>query len=62
MYDSHIYSPEYKNLKDKIADMVNGVDGTAPDEVADRIQEIYEAGEMSSMQYDDLMRYIQDLQ
>lgn len=62
MYDSHIYSPEYKNLKDKIADMVNGIDDADPDEVADIIQAIYEAGEISSTQYDDLMSYIQDLQ
>ena len=62
MYDSYIYSTEYKNLKDKIVDMVNGIDDADPDEVADRIQEIYEAGEMSSTQYDDLMSYIQDFQ
>lgn len=62
MYDSHIYSPEYKTLKDKIADMVNGADDTDPNKVADEIQELYDAGEMSSTQYDDLMSYIQDLQ
>lgn len=62
MYDSHIYSPDYKRLKDKIVDMVNGEDDTDPQEVADEIQEIYDAGEMSSTQYDDLMSYIQDLQ
>lgn len=62
MYDSHIYSPDYKNLKDKVVDMVNGVDDTDPDEVADVIQEIYDSGKMSSTQYDDLMSYIQDLQ
>lgn len=62
MYDSHIYSPDYKRLKDKIVDMVNGEDDTDLQEVADEIQEIYDAGEMSSTQYDDLMGYIQDLQ
>ena len=63
MYDSHIFYREYKDLKDQIVDIVNGdtadYDIEAP---AEHIQELYDDGEMSSSQYDDLMSYIQDLQ
>lgn len=62
MYDSHIYCSEYKNLKDKIVDIMNGDDDTDIDEIADQIQALYDDGELTSTQYDDLMGYIQDLQ
>ena len=63
MYDSHIYCREYRDLKDQIADIVNSaVEEYDIDALADHIQELYDNGEMSSTQYDDLMRYIQDLQ
>lgn len=62
MYDSHIYCPEYKNLKVKIVDIMNGDDDTDIDEIADQIQALYDDGELTSTQYDDLMGYIQDLQ
>lgn len=63
MYNSHIYCREYKDLKDQIADIVNGaVEEYDIDALADHIQELYDNGEMSSTQYDDLMSYIQDLQ
>lgn len=29
--------------------------------LADRIQELYDNGEMPATQYDDLMRYVQDM-
>ena len=58
MYDNHIYCMEYKDLKHKIIDIINGDDNTD----IDHIQELYDAGEMAATQYDDLMRYIQDLQ
>ena len=62
MYDGHIYCREYKDLKDQIADIVNGVvEEYDIDVLADHIQELYDNGEMSSTQYDDLMSYIQDL-
>lgn len=62
MYDGHIYCEEYKELKDYIADIVNGViDDYDIDALSDHIQELYEDGSMSSAQYDDLMGYIQDL-
>lgn len=62
MYDSHIYCKEYKELKDYIVDIVNGeIEDYDVDELANHIQEIYDGGEMSSTQYDDLMSYVQDL-
>ena len=41
---------------------MNGDDDTDIDEIADQIQELYDDGELTSTQYDDLMSYIQDLQ
>lgn len=62
MYDSHIYCREYKKLKDYIVDILNGdIETYDPDALADHIQELYESGEMPSSQYDDLMRYVQDM-
>ncbi len=62
MYDGHIYCREYKELKDRIADIINGaVEEYDINAIADHIQELYDNGEMPSSQYDDLMRYIQDI-
>lgn len=62
MYDSHIYCREYRELKDYIADIMNGeVTNYDLEELSDHIQELYENGEMQATQYDDLMRYIQDI-
>lgn len=63
MYDGHIYCREYKELKDYIVDIVNGdVEDYDLEDLSDRIQELYDDEEMSSTQYDDLMRYIQDIE
>lgn len=62
LYDSHIYCKEYKELKDYIVDILNGeIEEYDIDELANQIQELYDSGEMSSSQYDDLMSYVQDL-
>lgn len=62
MYDSHIYSSEYKDLKDMIVDIINGDDiETDAQELSDHIQELYEEGKLSSSMYDDLSSYLQDL-
>lgn len=62
MYDSHIYCWEYKELKDYIVDILNGeIDKYDIEELANHIQELYDSGDMSSSQYDDLMSYVQDL-
>ena len=63
MYDSHIFCKEYKDLKDQFVDIVNGdTEDYDIDALAEHIQELYDNGEMSSSQYDDLISYIQDLQ
>ena len=62
MYDSHIFCREYKDLKDQIVNIVNGdTEDYDIDALAEHIQELYDDGEMSSSQYDDLMSYVQDL-
>jgi hypothetical protein len=62
MYDGHIYCKEYKELKDYIADIINGeIEDYNIDDLADHIQELYDDGKMSSTQYDDLMSYVQDM-
>lgn len=62
MYDGHIYCEEYGNIKDILADIMNGDDTeTDVQELADRIQELYDDGKMQATQYDDLMRYVDEL-
>ena len=62
MYDGHIYCEEYKELKDYIADIINGeIDDYDVEELENHIQELYDEGKMSSTQYDDLMGYVQDM-
>lgn len=62
MYDGHIYCREYKNLKDYIVDILNGkIEEYDVEALANHIQELYDNGEMSSTQYDDLMGYVQDM-
>lgn len=62
MYDSHIYCREYKELKDYIVDIINGdVEEYDVEAISDQVQELYNNGKMSSTQYDDLMRYLQDM-
>lgn len=62
MYDGHIYCEEYKELKDLIVDIENGdAEDINLEELADHIQELYDEGKMQATQYDDLMRYLQDL-
>lgn len=62
MYDGHIYCREYKGLKDYIVDIMNGeIEDYDVDTLAEHIQSLYDVGEMQATQYDDLMRYIQDM-
>lgn len=62
MYDSHIYCEEYRDLKNYIADCINGeIPDYNKEALANHIQELYDNNEMSSSQYDDLMSYIQDM-
>ena len=61
MYDSHIYSKEYHQFKNTIADIISGDSDMDVYALADQIQEVYDEGGMQSTQYDDLMRYVWDL-
>ena len=59
MYDGHKYGKDYRTLKDLVVDIENGdVTDYDADELADRIQESYDEGGLTSSQYDDLMRYV----
>lgn len=63
MYDGHIYCKDYKEIKDMINDYINGEDiGCTIEELEQRIQELYDDGEIQATQYDDLMSYIVELQ
>lgn len=62
MYDQHIFCREYRDLKDTIVDVLNGDDTeTDLEALSDHIQELYDNGEIQATQYDDLMRYLQDM-
>lgn len=62
MYDSYIYCKEYKDLKDYIADCINGdITNYDVEKLSNYIQELYDNDELSSSQYDDLMSYVQDM-
>lgn len=62
MYDGHIYCREYKNLKDYIVDILNGeIEEYDVEALANHIQELYDNGDMSSTQYDDLKGYVQNM-
>lgn len=61
MYDSHIFSKEYKNLKDQVVDLLNGDEHINVEVLSDHIHELYSDGGLSSSQYDDLMNYIIDM-
>ena len=62
MYDSHIYCKEYSELKSTLISIMNNeIDDYDLDELSDHIYDLYNDGEMSSSQYDDLMSYIDDL-
>ena len=63
MYDSYIYCKEYRGLKGTIINILNGDDvDTDIEKLAEHIYQLYEDGEMSSSQYDDLMGYVQELE
>lgn len=63
MYDGHIFCNEYSNLKDIVVELANGYgEDVDIEELSAQIQELWEDGKMSSTQYDDLMRYIQDME
>ncbi len=61
MYDDSIHCKEYDELKDMVNDYINGEDiDCTIEELEQRIQELYEDGEIQGNQYDDLMGCIED--
>lgn len=62
MYDGYIYCEEYGELKDCIVDILNGeITDYDIEALSERVQELYDSGKMQATQYDDLMRYLQDM-
>lgn len=62
MYDNNIRCPQYNSFKSTLIRIMDGDDTkTNVEKMAKKIQKLYDTGKMSSSQYDDLMRYVQDL-
>lgn len=61
MYDSYIYCKSYREIKDLILQIISGDSDYPLTQLSERIQTLYDNGEMQSTQYDELMGYIQEL-
>lgn len=62
MYDSHINNGKFRFYKKILNEMYQGYGGEEDiDKIAEKIQEDYEEGKLSSSQYDNLMSLVQDI-
>lgn len=62
MYDSHVNNGKFRFYKRMLNKMYQGYGGEEDiDEIAEKIQEDYEEGKLSSSQYDNLMSLVQDI-
>ena len=62
MYDSHVNNGKFRFYKRILNKMYQGYGGEEDiDESAEKIQEDYEEGKLSSSQYDNLMSLVQDI-
>ncbi|MBQ4404303.1 MAG: hypothetical protein IJL12_04200 [Selenomonadaceae bacterium] len=62
MYDNHISSGRFFHYRDLLSKIYQGEDTeTNFDDLQDKIQNDYEAGLLSSSQYDNLFSLIQDV-
>lgn len=63
MYDSHVNNAKFRFYKRILNEMYQGYgEGEEDiDEIAEKIQEDYEEGKLSSSQYDNLMSLVQDI-
>ena len=63
MYDSHVNNGKFRFYKRILNEMYQGYseDEEDIDEIAEKIQEDYEEGKLSSSQYDNLMSLVQDI-
>ena len=63
MYDSHVNNGKFRFYKRILNKMYQGYGGEEDiDEIAEKIQEDYEEGKLSSSQYDNLMSLVQDIE
>ena len=61
MYNSHIDNGKFRFYKGILNEMYQGYGEEDIGEIAEKIQEDYEDGELSSSQYDNLMSLVQDI-
>lgn len=61
MYDSHVNNGKFRFYKGILNEMYQGYGEEDIDEIAEKIQEDYEEGKLSSSQYDNLMSLVQDI-
>ena len=62
MYDSHINNGKFRFYKRILNEMYQGYGEEDIYEIAEKIQEDYEEGNLSSSQYDNLMSLVQDIE
>ena len=62
MYDSHIVGGNFRYYKGILNELYQGYGEEDIDEIAEKIQEDYEEGNLSSSQYDNLMSLVQDIE
>ena len=61
MYDSHIVGGNFRYYKGILNELYQGYGEEDIYEIAEKIQEDYEEGNLSSSQYDNLMSLVQDI-
>ena len=63
MYNNDIQSKEYYRLRNYIIDIHSGEDVHYNlEKLSAHVQELYDEGKLKTTQYDDLMRYLYDLE
>ena len=62
MYDSHIVGGNFRYYKGILNELYQGYGEEDIYEIAEKIQEDYEEGNLSSSQYDNLMSLAQDIE
>ena len=62
MYDSHIVGGNFRYYKGILNELYQGYGEEDIYEIAEKIQEDYEEGNLSSSQYDNLMSLVQDIE
>lgn len=60
MYDDYLPDNTYRRFKDMVIDFVNGDSSREADAILSLIERSYEDGDLSTGQYDHLMRILSD--